>query len=133
MWFCVCVYMCVCVCMRERDKRETDDRDRLPDSETVRYKVKEKKKYNNKKEMCVCVCVCVLVSVFASTLMNVTPGGLHPWFSNPCNLTPPSVVNQPPWRTARQSEQPPRGLTLTTTAHTHPLIHTQTQCVPPLS
>lgn len=57
------------------------------------------------------------VFVFASTLMNVTPGGLHPRFSNLCNLTPPNTVNQPPWRTARQSEQPPRGQALTA-AHT---------------
>lgn len=45
----------------------------------------------------VCVCVLVSVSVFQCT-MNVPSGGLLPWSSNLCHLTPTSTVNLSVWR-----------------------------------
>lgn len=66
--------------------------------------------------MCVCVC---------TSSYECHTRGFHPRFSNPSNLTPPSMVNQPPWRTVHQSEEPLRPLITKTQNKKTPKNHTR--------
>ena len=68
-------------------------------------------------------------TVFARTVLNVAQRDFNPWFSNPCNLTPPSMVNQPRGELHVCQSGLPRGQILTA-ARSPPLIHTQIQSVP---